>query len=230
MFLRIETSKQEVRQDPHYGTLAVPKVFRGIFGLRNDERIHVKNKHLFHISPLYVIFQANSVSIQRVTERINLLQVCDCHVENNTPPRWPRPRFQYFMTLREQTLYHPKLKKINMPPRKRDTKGDCRLTIKVTPLSLRIFLQKRITERLYTHKFLLASPSWGSSLFFTITRRRRNLSHERSGDMRSRLCFFISGHSGVGCDCTWKCRSISSNCPAQLGIKDTIKEVKYGCL
>ena len=46
-------------------------------------------------------------------------------------------------------------------------------------------------------------------------------------DMRSRL-FFISGHSGVLCECTWKYRSISSNSPAQLEIKGTINEVKYG--
>ena len=50
-------------------------------------------------------------------------------------------------------------------------------------------------------------------------------------DMRSRLCFL---HPGIpGClwsECTWKYRSISSNSPAQLEIKDTINEVKYGCL
>ena len=42
--------------------------------------------------------------------------------------------------------------------------------------------------------------------------------------MRSRL-FFISGHS-----CVLMNRSISGNSPAQLEIKDTMNEVKYGCL
>ena len=48
-------------------------------------------------------------------------------------------------------------------------------------------------------------------------------------DMRSRLCFYIRAFLGA-VECTWKYRSISSNSPAQLEIKDTINEVKYGCL
>ena len=48
-------------------------------------------------------------------------------------------------------------------------------------------------------------------------------------DMRSRMCFYIRAFRGAG-ECTWKYRSISSNSPAQLEIKDTINEVKYGCL
>ena len=32
------------------------------------------------------------------------------------------------------------------------------------------------------------------------------------------------------CECRWKYRSISSNSPAQLEVKGTINEVKYGCL
>ena len=55
-------------------------------------------------------------------------------------------------------------------------------------------------------------------------RSRQNLS-----DVRLKTCavnhVFISGHSGVlaawgPCECTWKYRSISSNSPAQLEIKD----------
>ena len=49
-------------------------------------------------------------------------------------------------------------------------------------------------------------------------------------DMRSRLYFVISGHSGVLVKARGNIHRISSNCPAQLQIKDTIKEVKYGCL
>ena len=48
-------------------------------------------------------------------------------------------------------------------------------------------------------------------------------------DMRSRLCILYPGIPGA-CEYTWKYRSISSNSPAQLEIKDTINEVKYGCL
>ena len=47
--------------------------------------------------------------------------------------------------------------------------------------------------------------------------------------MRSRLCFYIRAFRGA-CECTWKYRSISTNSPVQQEIKDTINEVKYGCL
>ena len=43
------------------------------------------------------------------------------------------------------------------------------------------------------------------------------------------LVFYIRAFRGA-CEYTWKYRSISSNSPAQLEIKDTIHEVKYGCL
>ena len=48
-------------------------------------------------------------------------------------------------------------------------------------------------------------------------------------DMRSWLCSSYSGIPGA-CECMWKYRSISSDSPPQLEIKDTINEVKYWCL
>ena len=72
-------------------------------------------------------------------------------------------------------------------------------------------------------------PSRGSSLFFIIARRWRNLSDVSSIDMRSRLCFLYPGIPG----CLWMHVEISIDCrecsPPQLEIKDTINEVKYGC-
>ena len=50
------------------------------------------------------------------------------------------------------------------------------------------------------------------------------------GDMRSRLCFFISRHRGMLVNARENIdRSISSNSPTQLGMKYTINQVKYGC-
>ena len=48
-------------------------------------------------------------------------------------------------------------------------------------------------------------------------------------DMRSRLCFFTSGHSGVPVNARGNIDQFRAIVPA-LEIKDTINEVKYGCL
>ena len=58
---------------------------------------------------------------------------------------------------------------------------------------------------------------------------------QNSSGVRSETCvvewvfFYIRAFRGV-CECMWKYRSISSKSSAQLEIKDTIHEVKYGCL
>ena len=49
-----------------------------------------------------------------------------------------------------------------------------------------------------------------------------------SGYMR--LCFFYIRAFRGAYECTWKYRSISSNSPVRQEIRDTINEVKYGCL
>ena len=43
-------------------------------------------------------------------------------------------------------------------------------------------------------------------------------------------CIFYIWAFGGACECAWKYRSILSNSPTQLEIKDKINEVKYGCL
>ena len=53
-------------------------------------------------------------------------------------------------------------------------------------------------------------------------------------DVRLKTCavdcvLYIRAFCGA-CVCPWKYRSISSNSPVQLEIKDTINQVKYGCL
>ena len=59
-------------------------------------------------------------------------------------------------------------------------------------------------------------------------------SEKKTKSVRLKTCgvdcdFYIRAFRGA-CECTWKYRSTSSNSPAQLEIKDTINEVKYGCL
>ena len=81
------------------------KAFRCIFRLRNDERSHANNRYILYMSPICVIFQWLAVCSQNMLERKNLLPACGRHVENNTPPRWPRLVFNIFMTSREQTIY-----------------------------------------------------------------------------------------------------------------------------
>ena len=44
------------------------------------------------------------------------------------------------------------------------------------------------------------------------------------------MCFLYRSAFRGACECMWKYQSILSNSPAQLEIKDTIHEVKYGCL
>ena len=44
------------------------------------------------------------------------------------------------------------------------------------------------------------------------------------------MCFLYRPAFRGACECMWKYQSILSNSPAQLEIKDTIHEVKYGCL
>ena len=72
-----------------------------IFRLWNDERIHANNRYLLQMSPLCVIFQQLAVCRQNMLGKIYLLTASGRHVENNTPPRWPRLVLKVFMTSRE---------------------------------------------------------------------------------------------------------------------------------
>ena len=80
-------------------------------------------------------------------------------------------------------------------------------------------------------KFLLASPS-ETAAYSLQYREKPKFVGCKIGDMHAwsnGSFFYIRAFLGA-CECMWKYRSISRKSSAQLEIKDTIHEVKYGCL